>query len=130
MERNESCEKRVQESFDSRMSDLRRLWQMDNGELSKDEEKKVKDEIGELNEYGLCLDFVEAGTFKNQREDYIRYQISYGGPSEEFRIFKNGEVEFWLLDWFDGAPIELDTEDAQIIKYICSCEIDNQGWKI
>ena len=68
--------------------------------------------------YGLAIDLVTAGTFKGQREDYIRYQLSYGGPSEEFRIYKNGDVEFWLLDWFDGAKVDVTSEDADIIKNI------------
>jgi hypothetical protein len=31
-------------------------------------------------------------------------------------------VEFWLLDWFDGACIQVEDEDADIIKEIV-------GWK-
>lgn len=130
MERNESCEKRVKESFEGRMDDIRRLFKVENGEIKGKRAEKITEEIGNLSEYGLCLDFVEAGTFKEQREDYIRYQISYGGPSEEFRIFKNGEIEFWLLDWFDGASVPVTGEDADIIKSVCSCEIDNRGWRL
>ena len=103
------CKDLVKSSFNSRMEDIRTLY--------KAEEQTTK-ELGSLNEYGLSMDFVEAGTFKDQRAPYYRYQLSYGGPSEEFRIYLNGEVEFWYLDWFDGACIEVNGEDADIIKDI------------
>jgi len=79
-------------------------------------ENHETEELGRLEEYGLSIDFVEAGTFPKQRENYLRYQLSWGGPSEEFRIYENGEIEFWFLDWFDGASYELTSDEADIIK--------------
>jgi len=105
------CKDRVESYFEDRMEDIRKLF------YAKD---NYDEEIGYLHEYGLSIDFVEAGTFKDQREDYYRYQLSWGGPSEEFRIYKNGDVEFWLLDWFDGACVGVYGEDARIIKQIVS----------
>lgn len=67
-------------------------------------------DLGSLHEYGLAFDYVAPETFPDQKEGYFRYQISYGGPSEEFRFFTSGpehtvyRVEFWFLDWWDGAP--------------------------
>jgi len=109
--RNRSCKERVSSHFKSRMDDIRKLFNA---------EENYIEELGYLNEYGLCIDFVEAGTFKDQREDFYRYQLSWGGPSEEFRIYKNGDVEFWLLDWFDGACVDVSGDDAYIIKEIVS----------
>lgn len=63
------------------------------------------------NEAGLGFDYVEAGTFKDQRAGYYRWQLSYGGPSEEFRLFDNGDLEYWFLDWFDGACVTV-TDDV------------------
>ena len=80
-------------------------------------EQKTED-LGSLYDYGLCLDFVEAGTFENQKASYHRYQLSWGGPSDEFRIYLNGDVEYWYLDWFDGAYVNVTGEDAEIIKDI------------
>lgn len=76
-------------------------------------------------EYGLAFDYVEPETFRDQDEGYWRFQISYGGPSEEFRFYASPSsadyailsesgmtfpqsfhlyrCEFWYLDWFDGA---------------------------
>ena len=105
----EKCKDLVDYAFKSRMKDIKTLFNAKNQETK---------ELGSLNDYGLCIDLVEAGTFKDQREDYWRYQLSWGGPSEEFRIYKNGEVEFWYLDWFDGACVDVIGEDATTIKEI------------
>jgi len=106
-----SCKDEVKKHFRKRMDDIRRLYEAGGEEV---------EDLGSLNEYGLCIDFVEAGTYEKQREDYIRYQLSWGGPAEEFRIYKNGDVEFWFLDWFDGAKVGVEGEDADIIKEIVS----------
>jgi len=106
-----TCADEVQGYFDSRMLDIRTLFNAEDNQT---------EELGSLNEYGLCIDFVEAGTFQDQREDFWRYQLSYGGGQEEFRVYKNGDVEFWYLDWFDGACIPVVGEDASIIKEIVS----------
>lgn len=63
-------------------------------------------------EYGLCFDYVALGTFGDQEQDYYRYQFSYGGPSDELRIYNDGTVEYWFLDWFDGAHIDVSTENC------------------
>ena len=105
------CVDRVRAAFESRMGDIRLLFEAEDNFI---------DELGSLDQYGLCIDLVRAGTFEGQRDDYIRYQLSWGGPSEEFRLFKNGDVEFWLLDWFDGACIDVVGSDADIIREICS----------
>tara|TARA_X000000950_G_scaffold43136_3_gene48263 strand:+ start:396 stop:872 length:477 start_codon:yes stop_codon:yes gene_type:complete len=65
------------------------------------------------NEAGLAFDYVEAGTFNDQRAGYYRWQLSYGGPSEELRLFDNGDLEYWYLDWFDGACVTV-TDDVFI----------------
>ena len=105
------CSEKVENAFKSRIKDIKALFE------AKD---NYVEDLGYLNEYGLCIDFVEAGTFRNQRASYWRYQLSYGGPSEEFRIYGNGDVEFWYLDWFDGAPTKVTGDEAYIIKEIVS----------
>ncbi len=61
-----------------------------------------------LDEYALCFDYVPANTFADQDSGYFRYQLSYGGPSDEFRYYCDPEynpikIEYWHLDWGDGA---------------------------
>jgi hypothetical protein len=109
MNRNMPCSLRVRACFGERMRDIRTLWEAPEQETR---------ELGHLCEYGLCIDYVEAGTFRDQRAPYWRYQLSWGGPAEEFRVYLNGDVEFWLLDWFDGAHVPVTGEDAAIIREI------------
>jgi len=70
-----------------------------------------------FSEYGLALDYVGPNTFEDQREAYVRFQISFGGPSEEVRFFLNPDMslhraEFWYLDWHDGASTDITLEEA------------------
>ena len=107
--KDKSCKVRVDSAFKGRMGDIRTLYSA--------EEQETK-ELGSLSEYGLCIDLVKAGTFDKQRADFVQYQISTGGPGEEFRVYKNGDVEFWFLDWYDGACVDVVGDDADIIKDI------------
>jgi hypothetical protein len=145
MNAQKKCKDKVEGAFNSRMEDIRHLVEADSGrayycnaceeydeDFTDDEASNglkcfycesedildIRAEIGDLSEYGLCIDLVEAGTFKDQREDYVRYQLSWGGPSEEFRIYRNDEIEFWYLDWFDGACVPVTGNDADIIKAV------------
>jgi len=62
----------------------------------------------------LSWDYVKPNTFTDQEEGYWRLQLSYGGPSDEFRVFtypddetKIHKVFYHYMDWFDGAKIEV-----------------------
>jgi len=66
---------------------------------------------------GLGFDYVEPHTFDDQTEGYWRWQFSWGGPSDELRGFVNehGElhrVEYWYMDWFDGAMLDVTNYDG------------------
>ena len=118
MDKQPTCEQRVQEHLESRLEDIRTLWQL---YYSGDEEGDK--DLGHFHEYGLCFDYVAAGTFKDQDEGYFRYQISYGGPSEEFRFYTDAgmnlhRVEFWFMDWYDGASRTLRGEDYTLLTEI------------
>lgn len=98
-----TCKQRWREHKDSRFDDLRRLWEAEQA----GNEDGVED-LGTLNEYGLCFDCVAPGTFRDDNEGYWRYQISWGGPSDEIRFYASGphdppyRIEYWFLDWWDG----------------------------
>jgi len=66
-------------------------------------------------ELGLSFDRVEAGTFEGQRDPYYRWQLSWGGPSDEFRLYDNNDLEYWFLDWFDGACVLVTGADKDFI---------------
>lgn len=91
------CKQRINAALKGRLADLKKL--LNDG---------PEEQLGALPDYALCFDYVEPYTFGDQPEGYFRYQMSWGGPSDEFRFFVNLDlschrVEYWFLDWFDGA---------------------------
>jgi hypothetical protein len=74
-----------------------------------------------VNQSALSFDFVAVDTFENQDRGYWRLQMSWGGPSDEFRIYVNTEnvieyIDYHYLDWFDGASVRVRHD---IIHNIC-----------
>jgi len=103
------CKDRIRAHYGSRMADLRAMVKAE-----REGNEAGPEDTGPLNEYGLCFDYVAPETFKGQRRGYWRYQLSWGGPSDEFRFYaeRSGvredaytveKVEYWFLDWWDGA---------------------------
>lgn len=75
-----------------------------------------------------CIDFCESED-GDEEADFWRLQLSWGGPSDEFRIYLNGrpqdlingatvEIAYHYMDWFDGAscivPVNSESYDACI----------------
>ena len=110
----ETCADRITESIISRGEDFTRFMNSEDEETTE-----------EFYNYGLCVDMVNVGTFKDQNEPYLRYQISYGGPSEELRFYQNGTVEFWFLDWYDGAHKDITSLDwvRWLKEHLQDCEL-------
>ena len=86
---NERCKDVVEERWKSRQKDLR------NNEFEP-----------------LGFDYDEPGTWPEQLEGYYRWQFSWGGPSDELRAYVNLDksihrLEYWFLDWGDGAKIDI-----------------------
>lgn len=110
-ERKDKCKDLVRDALKGRAEDLAKLWKLyQQGDESDPD-------LGTLYEYGLAFDYVAPGTFNGQKRGYFRYQLSYGGPSEEFRFFTDENfnpvrIEFWFLDWFDGAKVTLKEGSA------------------
>jgi len=113
--RQATCEERI----DSEMKrTLRTLWKLWEWYKVKMDEYHPTEQTN-IYEYGLSFDYVEPGTFNDQPIGYWRYQLSWGGPSDEFRFFDDGydgaRVEYWFLDWFDGAHRILRGEDRSLM---------------
>lgn len=112
--RSTSCEQRIDAHLQSRLQDLERLW------TSYCDSEEPDSELGSLADYGLCFDYVAPETYHDQREAYFRYQLSWGGPGDEFRYFANPDlschrIEYWFLDWFDGAQRTLSRETETLL---------------
>ena len=113
-----TCKERIRTHLQSRIADLSKLW-----ELYRQDPEANDPDLGNFNEYGLCLDYVAPGTFERQRRGYLRYQLSWGGPGDEFRFYLDESlnptrIEYWFLDWFDGAKIILKGQSLALLEEI------------
>lgn len=105
------CIDLVQERFEDRIKTIEEL-------LNTLYEGKEEDFDGGFFNLGLGFDFVPAHTFDDQEEHYFRWQLSWGGPSDEFRAYTDNQnninrIEYWYMDWFDGASVDC-TNDLTI----------------
>lgn len=112
-----TCAERVQENYDNTLEYIHTAAEY--FDLDEDERENHPEHESEycnyesffdcINQYGLSWDYV-------CREDdpkgrgYYRWQLSWGGPSDEFRIYTKNEdtnaisnIEYRFHDWFDGA---------------------------
>jgi len=113
-----NIKERAKKAYKATIKDLERLiWARKEG--------REDEELGPWYEYGLCFDYVPPYTFKDQREGYFRYQLSYGGPSDEFRFFVARindpfpeRIEYWFLDWFEGECIEVTNKEYDLLSEI------------
>jgi hypothetical protein len=120
-DREKSCAELVARKWASVREDLAAILDIGvDPEIRADrlEDLGQEPDDASLGEYGLAFGYVEPGTFTDQREGYFRYQIAWGGPSEEIRFFVNPDlhschrIEFWYLDWFDGAPLDVTGDEV------------------
>lgn len=63
-----------------------------------------------FNEYGLSFNYVELD--EDTEQDYFRYQLSWGGPSDEIRFYDNGAIEYVYMDWFCGVGFNVTNDDV------------------
>tara|TARA_R100001460_G_C3517650_1_gene172215 strand:- start:235 stop:687 length:453 start_codon:yes stop_codon:yes gene_type:complete len=121
--KEKSCSELVNKNYRERLEEFKNAQDffklcpelMDAEELKaynieKEEYEHYEDFFDYVNQSGLCFDRVEAGTFEDQRAGYWRWQLSWGGPADEFRLFDNNDLEYWYLDWGDGACVNVKDE--------------------
>ena len=91
--------------------------------ISSGEYGSYEDFFDYVNQSGLSFDYVTPYTFRDQGTPYYRFQMSWGGPSDEFNIYTDSskniqKIEYWFKDWWDGAS--LDCTDNKLVNEICS----------
>ena len=83
-----------------------------------------------FHEYNDVFDYVNQTALSwDYVKSYYRLQLSWGGPSDEFRIYTGinksiEKIEYWYLDWFDGACINVPRDSVSWD--ICFWFIDNE----
>jgi len=76
----------------------------------------LEDRLGQLKEGELePLSIDRNVDWDDGEPSYTRIQLSWGGPSDEFRFYKSGKAEYWFLDWNDGACVELTAQQKEVI---------------
>ena len=81
-------------------------------DLVQEQWKQRQQDLKDPEFEGLGFDYVSPHTFNDQPEGYWRWQFSWGGPSDELRAYVNEHreihrLEYWYLDWGDGAHLHL-----------------------
>jgi len=115
-----TCEERIDAELENRICTLRDLWEYycEMGDDSYHPEHETN-----LWDYHLSFDYVPAGMFGDQHEGYFRYQLSWGGPSDEFRFFvsidgRPHRIQYHFMDWFDGAKRVLNGAERELLENI------------
>lgn len=114
-----NCKQRVNGALKGRLQDLEKLFRA----YQEGDEERYSEDIGTFPEYGLCVDYVAPHTFNNQKRGYFRYQLSWGGPADEFRFYLDEmlnptRIEYWFLDWYDGAKLILKGKAYDLLNEI------------
>ena len=120
---NKKCADLVHKKYQRTLKDYQNAFNYFDKDKREDNNqyKGYEDLFDYVNQSGLSFDYVEANTFEDQKSGFWRFQMSWGGPSDEFRIYTDHEnnidyIEYWYLDWFDGAFIRVNDD---IIYHIC-----------
>jgi hypothetical protein len=142
-EKKLTCKDLVNEKFNEVEQDYKDAQKYFDELLSidpdKQEEFKCKDKYNKffycedffdyINSNTLSWDWVDAEDEKNP--GYYRLQLSWGGPSDEFRIYTIGDtldidcINYHYMDWFDGAsiPVFEDSISWDVCQMILDLEV-------
>ena len=106
-----TAEERIDEHMKERLHDLEALWRL------YQEGDQEHEELGYFHEYGLCFDYVPQ---EGKQPGFFRYQLSTGGPGDEFRFYGGPDdeepvIEYVFLDWFDGSSRALTGDDYALL---------------
>ena len=130
----QSCRDRIDAQWISTQADIGAMLLGEDWEEYKEANGYDSDCDGHqaFSEYGLCFDYVSP---ENGENGYYRFQMSYGGPSDELRFYATREgqchvIQYWFMDWFDGAHITLTNDKhAQAVgEWFAGCEAFEHAW--
>lgn len=118
--KQKACRELIAEKYADTMECICDLWET----YCEDPEAYNEKWETKLDEYGLSFDYVAPDTFGNDR-GYWRYQLSWGGPSDEFRFYGESlddytvrldRIEYWYMDWFDRASKTLTGDNYTLME--------------
>ncbi len=119
---DKTCKERIRDEYVDRIETIQSIFECIDDAHDNRDYHTVDNAQTELNEYGLSFDYVEPNTFEDQERGYLRWQLSWGGPSDEFRFFIDEQggitnIEYHFQDWLDGAVIRVNpfSETAELL---------------
>ena len=133
MTKQKKCVELVDEMYFKTVQDYKsakNYFDLDTDDRSKNQRHEdlecYEDFFDYVNQSGLSFDFVPVDTFEDQQQGYWRFQMSWGGPSDEFRIYvddqnKIEQIYYHYMDWYDGAS---KLVQDNIIYDICQMFLD------
>lgn len=113
MTNQETCAERVSPSAKYVDGEIRRML----------DEVYSGAEDPELYNYGLSLDWSVKVDGNDESGICYVWLLSWGGPSQEIRAFfrpmarEPYRVEYWFLDWFDGACVSAGPAMREAMEY-------------
>jgi len=109
MNKDKSCEKRIDEHLQERLEEVRQAISNSGSDEVAVNGEKYDDVIEWLNCWTLC--YADDPHYRAKR-----LELSYGGPADGFRFFEDDTIEYYFMDWFDGATRELHGNDKEIMQ--------------
>lgn len=121
LQKRQTCQDLVVKRYQDRLVDLQAA--SDYFSIEKQSARAVhhwhkdlehyEDYYDYVNQLGLSFDFRAADASEGRSCGYWRWQLSTGGPGDEFRVYTDVDknidrVEYVYLDWFDGAIHKVD----------------------
>lgn len=119
------CEDLIDGRLESRMEAVWALWALECGQGTDEQQEKTRDEYGEFNEYGLCLEYV----IRADEPSFFCWLLGTGGPHSEFRFYTDAmlrldRVVFLYADWWDSAKRTLEGENLETMREIWEMWVD------
>jgi len=107
-QRKKNCEQRIEDHLKGRLDDFREFLNSEDYE---------SEDLGSICEYGLSIGYKSP---EDGNPGYLQYQLSWGGPSDEFRFYVDVDltpykIDYVFMDWFDGATKTLSGEDKDLM---------------
>tara|TARA_R100000315_G_C5096759_1_gene55488 strand:- start:137 stop:529 length:393 start_codon:yes stop_codon:yes gene_type:complete len=98
---HKSCADRIEQNFQDRYL-----------ELQKEMQYVIFSPVNYFEKKGLGIDLIEKDDL-DLDDHFIRYQLSWGGPQDEFRFWKSGKISYHFMDWFDHAEKDITVMTRQ-----------------
>ena len=113
-DRNKTCEERIDGELEERVGELKHVMDQRCNPF--------KDIYGDS--YNDVMDWLDTWSIGYGDDPHYRakrLELSWGGPSDGFRFFEDGTIEYYFQDWFDGARRRLYGNDYDTLKRLYNC---------